>query len=154
VAETGHGQEGHHIPINSWMTDHELVVEAPMPGIKPENIMVNVRGKSVNVPEEKIEIRGMVSGTHGEGKDYVSQEWHLGPYQRTLDLPCPVNAEIANANFGDGVLIVRLPRAEETRPALIRLHRTGPGQGEAAGHAGQDAHPRPESQHEHHGPAT
>lgn len=142
-----HGGEAHHVPVNTWMTDHELVVEAPMPGIKPENI-------SVNVQQNKLDIKGMVSGTHGEGKDYLSQEWHLGPYQRTLDLPCPVNAEIANANFGDGVLILRLPKSEETRPALVRLRRTGPGQGEATGHAGQDARPRPESEHNHHGPAT
>ncbi len=154
LGEAGQGQEGHRVPVNSWMTAHELVIEAPMPGIKPENIMINVRGKSLNVREETVEIQGMVAGTHGEAKDYLTQEWHLGPYQRTLELPCPVDAETANANFGDGVLILRLPRAEQTRPALVRLRRTGPAQGEATGHAGQDARPRPRSRHEHHGPTT
>ena len=101
-----------------------------MPGIKPENV-------EIEVLSERLVIRGNVTGSHGEGKEYLIQEWNLGPYERIYDLPIAVDGEGANASFAGGLLVITLPRTHSTRPAHIRLERVGAAQGLAQGHAGQ-----------------
>lgn len=52
------------------------------------------------------------------------------PYRRNLALPNPVAGEGATVTYGNGVLVVVLPIVATTRPATLRLERTGPARGE------------------------
>ncbi|HEX2913895.1 MAG TPA: Hsp20/alpha crystallin family protein [Chloroflexia bacterium] len=123
-------QGGQQVPLNVWQTESDLVVEAPLPGIMTENIEVEVRGN-------QLIIMASVTGSHGESKQYISQEWHLGPYQRLYELPCNVDINTANASFGSGVLVITLPKTAKMQSGRIRLERTGGAQGISLGHAGQ-----------------
>jgi HSP20 family protein len=118
------------IPVNLFENNRELMVVAPMPGVAPEDISVDV------MDDGRLILR---AAQHGEGQeriDYLTREWSYGPYERAVDLPYGVDAMRANVSFDNGVVTVTLPRADRTVPTSIRLERTGHARGVAVGHAG------------------
>ena len=55
------------------------------------------------------------------GVRYHRQERGYGKFTRTLQLPYPIKADGIEATFRNGVLTVRLPRAEEDKPRKIAV---------------------------------
>jgi HSP20 family protein len=123
------------IPINMYETDEDLMIVAPMPGVHPDDIEITVRGGTLT-------IQSRMRGSLEETKDYLRHEWHYGPYVRVITLPFDVDANKANARFGNGVLTLALPKAESTRAKRIRLHRLGPTEGEYAHHGAAEFSPQ------------
>lgn len=118
------------IPVNLFENDRELMVVAPMPGVGPEDIGVEVSD------DGRLTLRAR---QHGEGQErinYLLREWSYGPYERTVELPRGVDAGRANLTYGNGVLAITLPKAATTTPARLVVERTGHARGMAAGHAG------------------
>ncbi|MEO8510677.1 MAG: Hsp20/alpha crystallin family protein [Chloroflexota bacterium] len=118
------------IPVNLFDNERELMVVTPMPGVGPEDISIDV------TEDGHLTLR---AAQHGEGQeriDYITREWSYGPYERTLELPYPVDAMRANVTYGNGVLAISFPRVETTAPGRILVERTGHARGVAAGHAG------------------
>ena len=118
------------IPINMFDNERELMVVAPMPGVGPEDITIDV------TDDGHLTLR---AAQHGEGQEriaYLTREWSYGPYERTIELPYAVDAMRANVSYGNGVLAVTLPRAESTSGGRILVERTGHARGVAAGHRG------------------
>ena len=107
------------IPVNVFQNERELMVVAPMPGVAPEDISIDV------TDDGHLTLR---AAQHGEGQeriDYVVREWSYGPYERTIELPCAVDAMRANVTFGNGVVAITLPKVERhnRRPAAGPAHR-------------------------------
>jgi HSP20 family protein len=118
------------VPINMFENDRELMVVTPMPGVSPEDISIDV------TDDGKLTLR---SGQRGEGQERVSyllREWSYGPYERTIDLPCAVDAGRANLTYGNGVLSVTFPKAGVTNAGRVLVRRTGHTRGMVAGHPG------------------
>lgn len=118
------------IPVNLFDNDRELMVVAPMPGVAPEDISIDV------TDDGHLTLR---AAQHGEGQeriDYLLREWAYGPYERTLELPCAVDATRANVSFGNGVLAITFPKAGATARGRILVRRTGQARGVTAGHPG------------------
>lgn len=118
------------IPVNLFDNERELMVVTPMPGVGPEDISIDV------TDDGHLTLR---AAQHGEGQErieYIAREWSYGPYERTLQLPYPVDALRANVSYGNGVLSITFPRAETMAPGRILVERTGHARGVAAGHAG------------------
>jgi HSP20 family protein len=128
------------IPVNLYQNDRELMVVAPMPGVAPEDIGIEVSDQGELT---------LACAEHGIGQeriDYLVREWSYGPYLRRVKLPCAVDAGKANIAFGNGVLSISFPKAEVTTGASLDLGRTGHARGLALGHigtrGGAAAHPR------------
>lgn len=118
------------IPINMFDNERELMIVAPMPGVGPEDITIDV------TDDGHLTLR---AAQHGEGQEriaYLTREWSYGPYERTIELPYAVDAMRANVSYGNGVLAVTFPRAESTSGGRILVERTGHARGVAAGHRG------------------
>jgi HSP20 family protein len=118
------------IPINMFDNERELMIVAPMPGVGPEDITIDV------TDDGHLTLR---AAQHGEGQEriaYLTREWSYGPYERTVELPYAVDAMRANVSYGNGVLAVTFPRAESTSGGRILVERTGHARGVAAGHRG------------------
>lgn len=123
------------IPVNLFDNERELMVVAPMPGVGPEDISVDI------TEDGRLILR---AAQHGEGQeriDYIVREWAYGPYERTVELPCAVDAMRANVAFGNGVLTISFPKAEATSPGRVLVRRTGHARGVAVGHAGNRGGP-------------
>jgi HSP20 family protein len=116
------------VPVNVYDANQDLVVQAPLPGVLPEDIVIEVG-------ERQLAVRAKLRGgeTH---RQYYLHEWHYGPYERTLDLPVGVDASRANASFSNGVLTISLPKAGQTQPGRIELHRPMPREGHSGHRTG------------------
>lgn len=118
------------VPVNVFENDRELMIVAPMPGVAPEDISIDV------LDDGRLTVR---SRMHGEGQErisYLRREWSYGPYERTIELPCAVDARRANVTYGNGVLSITFPKAGSTSTGRVVVQRTGHTRGVAAGHRG------------------
>lgn len=119
-----------HIPVKVYHTDTRVMVAAPMAGLEPENILVEVTG------DGRLILHGNERALLKEVKELLIDEWSMGTYHRELTLPVPVNAACANVTYGNGVLMVALPISVQTIPAQLTLARITPTHGEYRGNAG------------------
>jgi HSP20 family protein len=128
------------VPINLYQNERELMVVAPMPGVAPEDISIEV------TDDGGLTLRAAEHGIGQERIDYLLREWSYGPYERRVELPCPVDAMRANIAFGNGVLSITFPKADQVLAGSLELGRTGHARGVALGHTGTrggaGAHPR------------
>jgi HSP20 family protein len=118
------------IPINLFQNARELILVAPMPGVQPEDISVDVTS------DGQVTVRARQRGEGQERIDYVVREWSYGPFERSISLPCAVDARSANLTYGNGVLTITLPKSAATAPAMLAVAPTGHTRGVTAGHLG------------------
>ena len=101
--------------IDMYQTDDEVVVKAALPGLKPEEVQINVTG-------DILTIKGEVK--HEEEKK--DKSWHIreqrwGSFERSLRLPTGVISDRAKADFDNGILTISLPKSEEVKPRTITV---------------------------------
>ena len=131
------------IPIRMYQNGKQLALVAPLAGLEPEDIHVVIDGKRVT-------IRGRVRGPHQHDLDLLVDEWSIGPYYREVTLPQHVDGSMANATYGNGVLVVTMPKADAVQKAAraeFSLEKVEPTRGEHVGHTGHD--PQPTTTREH-----
>jgi HSP20 family protein len=104
------------LALDVYETDENLVVEASMPGTKPEEVDISVVGNTLTIKAEREEQREKKE----EGR-YYFRERRYGAFQRSIGLPVDVDADKAEATFKDGVLKLSLPKAEEAKPKRIQV---------------------------------
>lgn len=101
--------------VNVYANDQAQIISAELPGLKREDIEISVAGEALTISgsrePEKVE----------EGAEYHRQERSFGKFTRSFQLLFPVDAEKVEASFEDGVLHIRLPRAEANRPRKIAI---------------------------------
>ena len=124
------------VPVNMYENDRELVLATPMPGVAPEDIDVQVSD------DRRLIVRARQHGPGQERIDYLLREWSYGPFEREIPLPRDVDAPRANLSYGNGVLMVSLPKADRTVPATLSVDRKGHARGMVTHHSGRDADDR------------
>jgi HSP20 family protein len=120
------------IPVKVYRTDDRLMVAAPMPGLEPSDILVEVTEDDYMVMQG--ELRGLLKNV----KDLLVDEWSVGSYYRELALPVSVDAQRANMNYGNGVLVLAFPISDHTVAARLTMDTVGSARGERIGNAGHD----------------
>jgi hypothetical protein len=129
--------EPEQLRVRVYQSEGRLMVAAPLPGVGPEDIAVRVAGDTLT-------IHGDVRGVRQEARDLLTVEWAIGPYHRELRLPQQVDGARANATFGNGVLVLALPKLDRGGPAgdaEFRLQVLDAPRGQRVGHHGQDLSP-------------
>jgi len=106
------------LPLDVTRTADELVVEAALPGIKPEDVEITVEDGTLSIRGEFREQRN-----EGEGESLV-QEIRRGTVSRAVTLPNGLEPDKAQATFEHGVLTLRIPKAESVKPKQIRISPT------------------------------
>jgi HSP20 family protein len=101
------------LPIEAYSTDHEIVVKAAVPGLKPEEVEITIEGDTLT-------LRGEFHRPM-ENVNYLISERAWGRFSRTLQLNVPVEADKAEAVFENGLLTLTLPKAEAVRPKVIPI---------------------------------
>jgi HSP20 family protein len=91
-------------------TPEALTLWADLPGVDPTSVDLSVTGQVLTLRGER------PIATEGRGH---SLERASGPFHRQVHLPCEVNVESIEAEARDGVLVVRLPKADVHRPRTI-----------------------------------
>jgi HSP20 family protein len=101
--------------VDMYQTDNEVVVKAALPGIKADEVQINVTGELLTLKGET---------KHEEEKKekaYHIREQRWGTFERSIALPTQVVADKAKAEFENGVLTITLPKAEEVKPKTISI---------------------------------
>ena len=114
------------LPLDVTRTADELLVEAALPGIRPEDVEITVEDGTLSIRGEYREEQ-----KSGEGESLV-QEIRRGSVARSVTLPTGLEADKATATFEHGVLTLRIPKAEATKPRQIRISPTTDGTASAA----------------------
>lgn len=102
-------------PIDLYETGDSVVVNAVLPGLKAEQLDISVQGDALTIKGET---------KHDEEATDASWYRHeicYGAFSRTVPLPVRVNYAKADAQFKDGMLTVKLPKAEEAIAKTIKV---------------------------------
>jgi len=103
------------LPLDVIAKDDEYVITAAVPGLKPDDLSVEVLGETVT-------IRGEIkSEQNGEQDGYLLQERRYGKFSRTLNFQVELDGAKAEASVENGVLTVRVPKAETAKPKMIKV---------------------------------
>ena len=105
--------------IDMFQTDNEVVVKAALPGIKADEVQINVTGDTT---APVVTIRGETK--HEEEKK--DKSWHIrehrwGAFERSIALPTGVMSDKARADFENGILTITLPKSEKVKPRTITV---------------------------------
>ncbi len=101
--------------VNIWADGEETLVTTEIPGIDSDTIDISVIGKTL-----------MIKGSRepekpGDGCSYHRRERWYGQFTKTIELPFNIEADKVAANFSNGILSIRLPRAEAEKPKKITI---------------------------------
>ena len=107
--------DGYTLPLDVLAKDDEYVITASTPGLKAEDLSVEVLGDTVTVSGE------IFAPAPDEKAKYVLQERRYGKFARTLTLPVEVEADKAQAVYEHGLLRLTLPKAVAAREKRIKV---------------------------------
>jgi HSP20 family protein len=102
-------------PVEVSETDAEVEIKASMPGVKPEDVDITVANDVLTIKATHQET------TEDTKKEYYRREIRYGAFHRALTLPVSVDADKADARFENGMLHLKLPKAEALRPKQIKV---------------------------------
>ena len=101
--------------VDIYETSDNVVVNFELPGVLEREISLSITGDLLTVKGER-ELNHQPSDNN-----YLHMERVYGKFERSIRLPMPVQADHVSATYRDGVLEVRLPKTEESRPKEIKI---------------------------------
>ena len=111
MAAAEHSQSAHFMAVNVRDEDDAFVLTALVPGLKADDL-------DIQVLEDVVRIEGKFAQDENE---YLLQELPSGSIRRELRMPSALEADKVEAKITDGVLTLRLPKAESARPKTIKI---------------------------------
>jgi HSP20 family protein len=112
--------------VDIYETEHELVVKADLPDIKPEELDIRVENNILTIRgERKFEKKVNES-------NYLRVERAYGAFSRSFSLANTVNSDAIKAEYKDGVLTLTIPKREEAKPKQIKVNVEAPAASAAA----------------------
>src|SRR5882762_11471079 len=101
--------------VDIYEGEHELVVKADLPAVKPEELDIRVENNILTIRgERKFEKKV-------DEKNYLRVERAYGSFARSFSLANTVNSEAIKADYKDGVLTLTIPKREEAKPKQIKV---------------------------------
>lgn len=102
-------------PLDVYETEESLVVKAPLPGVRPEDV-------DISITDDILTIKGETkSEEEVERENYHRRELRYGSFCRSVPLPTQVEHGKAEAAFEQGILTVTLPKTAEAKPKTIKV---------------------------------
>jgi len=111
AAMNGGSSREHFLNVNVRDEEDTFVLSALVPGLKADDL-------NIQILEDVVRIEGEFKAGDEE---YLLRELPNGSFQRTLRMPSEIDANKVEAKIADGVLTLRLPKAESARPKKIKI---------------------------------
>ena len=102
--------------VNLSETGDKYIVRAELPGIKADDVDLNITGRNLTIAGER------KLAPEGEGIKYHRKERETGSFKRVVGLPREIDAEGVDAKMVAGVLTVEIPKSETAKPKQITIH--------------------------------
>lgn len=101
--------------VDTYEKDDAVVIKAELPGVKKEDITIDVRDNVLILKGERTHDKDI------EEKNYHRRERFYGRFQRSFSLPEAVDPEKIEASYKDGILEVKLPKLETKKAKKIEI---------------------------------
>lgn len=103
------------LTIDMYQTENDIVIKSTIAGVKPEDI-------DVSINNDMITIRGSRHMEEEVSEDkYYYQECYWGSFSRSVVLPIDVLPDKVEASLKNGILTVRLPKADINKIKKIQV---------------------------------
>ena len=101
--------------IDVYEEEDAWKIEASLPGLALDDVKIDVKDQVLTL-----------SGSQAVKKDETKKDYHIreirhGAFARTFVLPKGIDVDAIAATYKDGVLLVTLPKGEETKPRPIAI---------------------------------
>lgn len=104
--------------LNIEEKSNEYVIEAEIPGMRSEEVEIELNGNVLTIKGEKKE----ETKTESEERNMHLVERSYGQFQRSLTLPDNVDVDNITAENENGILYIHVPKSEDTKPRRIDIH--------------------------------
>jgi HSP20 family protein len=111
AALNGGSSREHFLNVNVRDEEDNFVLSALVPGLKADDL-------NIQVLEDVVRIEGEFQANEDE---FLLRELPNGSFHRSLRMPTEIDADKVEAKITDGVLTLRLPKAESARPKKIKI---------------------------------
>ena len=112
----------HTLGINVREEEEAYVLSALVPGLTSGDLNIQILDDIVRIEGEyKRSTPQSGSADKADEDKYLLREFPNGSFTRTLRLPATIDADHVDAKITDGVLTLRLPKAESARPKKIKV---------------------------------
>ncbi|MCW1949709.1 MAG: Hsp20/alpha crystallin family protein [Candidatus Shapirobacteria bacterium] len=108
------GSEGQ-LTIDVYQTDNDIVIKSTIAGVKPEDLDVSINNDMVTIRGERKNEEQVLEDS------YYYQECYWGSFSRSVILPVDIIAEKAEASMKNGILTIRLPKADSNKTKKIQV---------------------------------
>ncbi len=112
--ESATDEEGQ-LTIDVYQTDNDIIIKSTIAGVKPENLDVSISNDMITIKGERIQEDEVADD------DYYYQECYWGSFSRSLVLPTDVLVDKIDATLKNGILTIRLPKADTTKTKKIQV---------------------------------
>jgi len=109
------GPSGTNLAVDVYETKDNVVVKATLPGIKPEEVDLQITGNTLTIRGETKE------ETESKEGNYIRRERRFGQFSRSVELPSGLQTDKAEASFDQGVLTLQIPKSEQGKPKNIKI---------------------------------
>lgn len=99
-------------------TDEAVQVRMDLPGMKPDDIDIQMTDRTLTVSGERKE------EIEEKKRTFHRVERRVGRFSRSVTLPCCINQANVQAEYKDGVLAVAMPKAEPTKTRKVKIKAT------------------------------
>jgi len=100
--------------VDMYATKDDLVITLELPGVSEKDVSVSITGDLLTVKGER-RFENQVE------QDLLHVERTYGKFERVIQLPMAVQADRVKATYREGVLEIKLPKAEELKPKEIKI---------------------------------
>lgn len=105
--------------IDVYQTNEDVIVEAPLPAVNPEDVEVTIEHDVLTIQgksEQKSEV---------DEKNYYRKEIRRGSFYRSVSLPAAVDGDKAEATYEKGILNISIPKTPAARPKTVKIKAGG-----------------------------
>lgn len=102
-------------PCNIRETEREFVVEFDIPGIKKEDVKIEIENNRLSVSGERSDLREEKDARH------FLTETSYGSFMRSFQLPSQVDENKVDARYAEGVLTVTVPKTAATKSKQVKI---------------------------------
>ncbi|EKE18844.1 MAG: Small heat shock protein [uncultured bacterium] len=103
------------LTIDVYQTDTEIVIKSTIAGVKPEDLDVTINNDMVTIKGERKNEENV------NAENYYYQECYWGNFSRSVVLPVDIISDKAEASLKNGILTIRLPKADTTKTKRIQV---------------------------------
>jgi HSP20 family protein len=98
-----------------YETENEIVVKAELPEVKKEDLKINLDGNRLEITGER------KFSEEIKREDFQRVERRYGQFLRSFTLPASVDTTKINAEFKEGMLLLTMPKREESKTKKIEV---------------------------------